>query len=297
MGILDDLLQSKSTDGNGNPVDLGSVMQSPLFQMGLGILSGNKGPYALQNAIGGGVQGLQNAQQYQQQAQENSIRNQQFDLQKQHIQMQLDAEKRKQAEDDAFKSAISGAFKPAGTNPNWSFADASQAAVNGVPYNQQQEIPASFDIKSALPALMGKAPTQGLSLYQSLQKANDPIKLGKDDRLIDPTTHSEIVGASSSGGDDTTDIKGFRFAKSPEGGGFKGTFQQYLQIKPELMAQVAAGQLAVAQGNLGNNTAKTDYEIAPKPKSSGYSVNVGGKTYTFKDQKSLNNFKLSAGIR
>lgn len=92
--------------------------------------------------------------------------------------------------------------------------------------------------------------------------------------------------------DDSTNMKDYKFSQTIQGGGFKGSFEDFLAIKPSIMA-------SVGYGNLGVRRREADYNLpSTEPnQSSQLSMSVGGKTYSFKDQKSLNKFKSAAGVQ
>jgi hypothetical protein len=76
-----------------DPEAMNKLMQSPLVQMGLGILSNNKGQFAMQNALGGGAQGLLQSQELSQRNDFNAIRKQQLDMQKTQYDQQQEQSK------------------------------------------------------------------------------------------------------------------------------------------------------------------------------------------------------------
>lgn len=243
-GLLDD------------PEKMNQLMQSPLIQMGLGLLANNKGQYAMQNALGGAGQGFAQSQDYAQQAQVNAYKKQQYDMQKAQYDQQ-------QAQEAARKSALGGVAQQYGIDPN----------------------------------VLAAYPSIGEDMIKSSFGKKEPIKLGKDDRLIDPLTNKEIIGAvPSSSSDFTPDRKNYEYAKE---NGYTGSFTDFMRIKPQAMMPIAMANLGVAQQRLGIDQAQADYNLpaTPKPQAQSYSVSAGGKTYTFKDRKSMNNFKLQAGVK
>jgi hypothetical protein len=99
-----------------DPESMNKLMQSPLVQMGLGILSNNKGQFAMQNALGGGAQGLLQSQEMSQRNDFNAIRKQQLDLQAQQNELQNKRINQQIAAFDAEQSSLANMAK---TNPEY----------------------------------------------------------------------------------------------------------------------------------------------------------------------------------
>lgn len=300
MGIYDFLKNGFTTGESGGvptqPSNLGGLLGDPIFQMGLGILAANNGRQGAGATVGmGALQGINNSQEMQTDAQRRAL----YEMQVKQMKASQDRQKRVDDWQTSFgknnaDTVTPGAYvnAPQGTNaPNFAM---TQEADTVTPNSR-------FD--------MNKYMLDGVSAgaYSPL----DLIKLQRGDHeydFKDGVMFDKKTGANAQIGDgkanDTNDIKGYNFAKTPAGGNFKGTFEQYLQIKPALMAQVAGGQLSVAQQNSQSNQDRTWYETGQgKPSSQPssapavFSTTVNGKTYSFKDQKSLNNFKLKAGVK
>lgn len=222
MGLLDSFMPGDYGSGQdggygSTPMNTGynTGMQgllsgnNPLFNIGMGILANNYGHYgAFGPAIGKGVQqGIQDTQTANQLAQRKKI----FDL-------QMQEQQRKQAQEKAYGDAISKAFIPASTSPNMGFMDANNQAMQGqsapvnptdianpqaLPtaqpdYQWNQQAPASFDKQAMLNAVLSDPNIDGqqkFATFQAMQKDNTPIKLGKGESLLDPTTYKQLATA------------------------------------------------------------------------------------------------------
>ncbi|MFA6040279.1 MAG: hypothetical protein WC733_02130 [Methylophilus sp.] len=224
--------------------DANKLAGNPLLQMGMGILANNSGNYGqFAPAFGRGIsQGMQNANMFAQQQNQN-------ELLKQRAEMQ----------------------------------------------NKE------FEHNNNLYDLQKEEHQQKLKQYQDTQSAIDEAsKLHPEYaplfRLDPKAAIKALYPNADSGADPTPDIKNYEYAKRQ---GYKGDITDFIKIKPQAMYPIAAANLGIAQQKLGIDQAQADYSL-PKPaksKPSGYSISAGGKTYTFPDQKSLNNFKLKAGLR
>lgn len=248
MGILDSNFDPNALGGN------------QLLQMGLGILANNQGHGgAFAPAFGGGVQqGLQNASAYQQQQMHNNLYKMQIDKYK----ADLAKEKRltdwqasfgKPNADLVTQGGMVNA--PQGTDaPNFSMVkQADTVTPNG-----------RFDENQYLLDGVGAGAYSPMDLIK-LQRGEHEYDF-KDGVMFDKKT-----GTNAKLGDgkelDTNDIKGYNFAKTPAGGSFKGSFEQYLQIKPALMANIAGGQLAVAQERVRQGDEQNAYNLPPPVKA------------------------------
>ena len=306
MGLLDfmpDFGRSKAPNGGYGQVDsTPSLLSNPMLQMGLGILGSNRGNYgSFGAAVGQGAsQGLQNIQ-----------RQKILDMQNKMQQRQLDEYDRKLKEQQNAKDAMSRILK--GQQGYMTEQETPTQSVQNVPITAQEGAQApNFGTQAQVVNGVNKT-----SQFDNARYMQDLIDAGYGDELIkrqfiqpqseyalsDGVLYDKKTGKYQNiGGQDksldTSDIKGYQFARSPEGGGFKGSFQEYLQIKPSIMAGIAGGQLAVSQGKLANDIREANYNLPSQNKTTAnYSVSVGGKTYSFPDQKSLNNFKIKAGVR
>jgi hypothetical protein len=77
--------------------------------------------------------------------------------------------------------------------PSSPAVDATGGMETAVEAPQNASGPGGFDLPGYIQALMGKNPVQALQLQASLQKS--PVKLGKDDRLLEPGTNRVLVDA------------------------------------------------------------------------------------------------------
>jgi hypothetical protein len=171
---------------------------NPLMNIGLGILANNYGNYgALGPALGRGAQqGMQQTQQWQQLQNQNKL----SDLNVKKAQMELDqAAKAEQARQKAL-NALRG------------------VGVFQGPYKDANEAVKAPNLDDALleldPAAYIKRKTE----------KSDPIKLGKGERLIDPLTNKEIIGAAATQEDLPSSVQEYNFAKEQ---GFKGSFMDF----------------------------------------------------------------------
>jgi hypothetical protein len=156
-------------------------------------------------------------------------------------------------------------------------------------FQQQQK---SYDLQNA-------EHQQKLKPYQDIQDAvNEASKLHPEYAplfTLDPKTAIKVLYPNADKGDPTPDIKNYEYAKKQ---GYDGDITDFIRIKPQAMYPIAAANLGIAQQRLGLDQAESEYKLPAKSKPArNFSVSAGGKTYTFPDQKSLNNFKLKAGLR
>lgn len=273
MGILDSNFDPNALGGN------------QLLQMGLGILANNQGHGgAFAPAFGGGVQqGLQQSNVYRQQQMHNNLYKMQIDKYK----ADLAKEKRltdwqasfgKPNADLVTQGGMVNA--PQGTDaPNFGMVkQADTVTPNG-----------RFDENQYLLDGVGAGAYSPMDLIK-LQRGEHEYDF-KDGVMFDK---KQGTGVKLGDGKelDTTDIKGYNFAKTPAGGSFKGTFKQYMQIKPQAM-------MPYQMANLEKDKDVAAYKLPPKQSSKvqSFSVTVDGQTFTFPDKKSMNNFKLKAGVR
>lgn len=99
----------------------------------------------------------------------------------------------------------------------------------------------------------------------------------------------------------------YLLAQTPQGGSFGGTFEDYVAISTNILVKAMAPLRGEQTRTLSHDDWVRDqrdrYELPRQDhaplvsKVKGFTVNVGGKTYTFPDQKSANNFKLQAGVQ
>jgi hypothetical protein len=171
---------------------------NPLLNIGLGILANNYGNYgALGPALGrGALQGMQQTQQWQQWQNQNKLTK----LQVERAQQEFDAANRAEAARKNAIAAIKGAEVFQGP-----YKDAGQAVK--VPNMDE--------------ALMELDP---IGYIKRKTEKKDPIKLGKSERLIDPITNQEIIGAAATPEDLPSSVQEYNFAKEQ---GFKGSFMDF----------------------------------------------------------------------
>jgi hypothetical protein len=286
------------------------LLNNPMFQMGLGILGNNQGNYGSTGAaLGRGMsQGLQQVQA-----------SKQFDMQNKLYQMKL-----KEYERDAKEREDKQKALPRLLNPEESYT-----TIQDVPFTSLQNVPISstpdavapnFGLQRQETTTINQVPTFNEQQYtqdlvasgygDAILKAQlekkfgkqEPIKLGAGDILLDPTTRQPIYTAPADPQKDPDKVRQYKYAKES---GFNGEFEDFLRIPQDAMMPYYMGQLGVQQANSDNAATNTFYNTgsgraAPKkPTSSaaGVTVNVGGKTYSFPNQKAANNFKMKAGVR
>ncbi len=202
-----------------------------ILRFGLSLLQ-SKGNFG--NAVGqAGVAGLQGAQDYRQQQ-----------YQKQIQQSQLDQLKRQKE----LQNLPSQFATPATKLPTQDNADVGQPGEPPV-------APASFDFGGYVSALMGKDPIQALQLKAMTEKDTSPLKIGKDDRLVDRKDPSRIIlDALPDQAKIPSAIQEYEYAKRQ---GYGGSFQQF-QLEGR---RAGAAQTNVkVENQLGQGLAK---EVGP----------------------------------
>ena len=189
-------------DGN---VDIKELMSNPLLQIGMGILAGNQGRYPFQNAMAGGMRGLDQAQEQQARLQHQQMLKQQYD----QLTWQMEQMKQKAAEDKATNAGLSAAFNsgvvPASTQPTASFMDANNAAMaspdqTAVPQGYEwKSTPATLDMEKVRQALFNDPSIPGsakLSAYTTFSK-DKPLVVGGN--LYDTVTNSWMTPPEDAG--------------------------------------------------------------------------------------------------
>lgn len=191
-------------DNTQNP----SLLDNPALQMGLSILANNQGNYgSFGAAIGkGGLQGLQGIQRQQEAMRQQKL----MDLHAQQIQaQQAEAQRRAQQESESKESTLRllggdlGAYQtmqeqpftrtenvpqapmPDAQAPNFNTMPQTVTGVNKVP---------QFDNNKYMQDVINAGYGNKLLERQFAQK--EPMKLGANDRLIDPSTYKELVSAA-----------------------------------------------------------------------------------------------------
>lgn len=152
--------------------------------------------------------------------------NESRDLQQQQLQLQLKQTQRGFDRDTQVEDALRAAFKPAttgsvgfgvpsnspqsqqlieqGGTDNKAFnADMLKGLNSSLEFsNPGQAVPAQapsaggFDNKDFLDKYRQIDPIKAIQYEQALKRENAPVKVGKDDRLIDPLNFKELVGAA-----------------------------------------------------------------------------------------------------
>lgn len=212
MGLLDNFMPGESYGIPNTDTGMQGILggSNPLFNIGMSILANNQGHYgAFGPAVGSGaMQGIQNTQQARQMAQR-----------KQLIDMQIAEQQRKQAADKAYSEALSNSIKPASQVPNMSFMDANNQVMQGQglldtnptdvtnpqslpqkPQSDYQWVPTAptFDRQAMLNSVLSNPNISGeqkFATFQALQKDNSPIKVGKGETLLNPTTYQPVYTA------------------------------------------------------------------------------------------------------
>ena len=203
MGILDDFSGFiKTPEGMG------------LLSAAFGGMAGAR-PGARLNNIGragmSGLMGYSHAQDQQMQLSEAEQMKQMRDYQIQDIQ-------RKQAEDEATRQAFADSYQSPGAQAiSMGGAGPTNEAAAMIPYLKPK-----VDVNSALDNLMKVNPILAMKMKQSMTP--EPIKLGAEESLLDPTTYKPIATGMGKTPSLPSAIQEYNFSK---GQGYKGTFQDY----------------------------------------------------------------------
>ncbi len=209
-----------------------------ILRFGLSLLQ-SKGNFG--NAVGqAGMAGLQGAQDYRQQQ-----------FQKQIQQSQLDQLKRQKEMQN-----LPGQFAtPAMKLPTQDNADVGQPGEPPV-------TPAGFDFGGYVNALMGKDPMQALQLKALTDKDTSPLKIGKDDRLVDRKDPSRIIlDALPDQTKNPAAVQEYLFAVKE---GYKGNFESWSKEQANLKAPKTT--VSVNTGQKGfDNTLKLRGDFRSEP--------------------------------
>lgn len=192
--------------------DVNKLAGNPLLNMGLGILANNSGNYGqFAPAFGKGTQqGLQNAQAFQQNQQENEWRKKQIDMQQAQFDM-LKAKNQREIDLQAKKDAamprlLSGdaSYQSMQNNPVTSYQNIPITTREGMQapnfglekqsINTMQQMPVidnSKRMQDYVDAGLGDEILKAQILKQFAK--HDPIKLGKDETLLDPSTYKPLA--------------------------------------------------------------------------------------------------------
>jgi hypothetical protein len=200
MGLLNFMPGEWDMQGQGGL--LGNKV-NPMLQLGLGILANNSGNGgSLGGALGrGGLTAIQNIQEQQR----DQMRNKMYELEMKKAESEL---KRQQEREQALPRLLQGesAYMQNQQVPVTSFQNVPMAPQEGAvapnfglqrqETTTMQEQPV-FDNNKYMSDLVasGYGDTLLKAQLENRFKTKDPIKLGKGDRLIDPTNYSEVVGA------------------------------------------------------------------------------------------------------
>lgn len=205
MDWFNNLVQGETygiPNGMGGQRPMG-LLDNPALQMGLGILANNQGNYgSFGAAVGqGGLQGLQNIQ-----------RQKVLDTQAKLQQRQMDEYDRKVKEQQAAREAQARLLS--GQQGYMTEQEVPFTRTENVPMPAQEGAQApNFNTMPQTISGVNKVPQFDNSKYMQDMVAagygdeilknqlnrqfatREPMKLGKSDRLIDPTTYKELVGA------------------------------------------------------------------------------------------------------
>ena len=185
------------SQGQGGGME-GLLGGNPLLNIGLGILANNSGNYGNAGmAIGrGALQGMQQSQQYRQLQNQNKI----ADINIKRGEAELSsAQRAEKARQDAM-NALRG------------------VGVFQGPYKNASE---AVKVPSLDDALMELDP---VAYIKRKTEKKEPIKLGKNERLINPDTNQVILDAASTSEDLPSSVQEYNFAKQQ---GFKGSFMEF----------------------------------------------------------------------
>jgi len=103
---------------------------------------------------------------------------------------------------------------------------------------------------------------------------------------------ADLVAATKEPKSDEPDkVRQYRFALTPEGGSFKGSFERFVSLAPSITAAAIAPLRAAQVSNIVDENA---YNLPGKRISV---TTPDGKVFGFKDQASANKFKSATGGR
>lgn len=275
MGLLNGLMPGEwSPNANGGQADgMSGLLNNPALQMGLGILANNQGNYgSFGAALGrGGLTGMQNLQRQQESMRQQKI----MDLHAQQIEAQKAEMQRKAQQDAESKEStlrlLSGdpatyqtmqeqpftrtenvpkPLLPDAQAPNFNTMSQTVAGVNRVP---------QFDNNKYMQDVINAG--YGNKLLDKQFSAKEPMKLGKGDRLIDPTNFKELVGAAPDITDSPANVREYEYAKAQ---GFNGSFLDFQLAQKRAGASV--NNVSVNTGQKGfDNTLKLRGDFRSEP--------------------------------
>lgn len=154
--------------------------------------------------------------------------------------------------------------------------------------------PASFDADKFVSQLWGIDPDKAISTLSALAKDDTPVVVPEGGTLY--SKRGKFLAMGSPKKDTDPKITQYEYAVR---NGYKGSFDKFITLGPEIMAAAAAG---LRNAQTANIIAENDYNLPPPraaaPQQSGVVVvDPTGGRHVFPDQKSANNFKLKAGIK
>lgn len=213
MGLLDGLNLSGGIDpqtalllGLGSGL-LGTVGQGRRATFGEALSAGlQSGTQSMRQAIADRQRAEQLAAEERMRQQQLEMQRQQMDAQRQQMELQRQqagfaqaAENRAQAQFEAAEAQRKRNEELQGLAANFirtpeqqamqQFGGPTQAAAQAV-----SQFKPSIDMPAFQSAVMSRDWQQGLALQDRMRAANAPIKIGKDDRLLDPQTRQQLVG-------------------------------------------------------------------------------------------------------
>lgn len=130
--------------------------------------------------------------------------------------------------------------------------------------------------------------------YQLMHPVDKLMNVPEGNVVLNERTRLPVYTATAKTDKPDAKIAQFEYAKA---NGYKGSFDQFVTLGPSIMAGAMA---PLRNAQIGNILDENAYNLPPPRRSQGgggVSVTAGGKTYTFPDQKSANNFKLKAGVQ
>jgi hypothetical protein len=185
----------------------GSSIDDPktmgVMQLAAGLMGSPRFGQGLSNGLLGYAETVQRAKQ---QAAQEQLRAMQIEQMK----LQMEQSRQQQEQQTRDRTLMQGMFQP----------------MPG-PTQDQGPLMPNFDPRQMLgQGGSPEAAMQALNLHTAMKKpAVAPIKLGKDETLLDPTTFKPLASAPKTPEKPTNDIQEYQFAVSQ---GYKGTFNQYL---------------------------------------------------------------------
>lgn len=198
-----------------------------------------------------GVMGYGGALERDQQAAQIEQRKKFQDQQMAHTQMQIDAAKRQQAQDDAVREAAKSAF----ISPERATALSMGPMPDG---SAVPEVKPGFNEEQYMRNLLAAgAPEKALAWRQANAKDDTPISVAQGTTLLDKRTFKPLFTAPAKSEKDDAKITQYEYAKQ---NGYKGTFEQFVTLGPTIMA---AAQAPLRSAQIGNIEAENAYNLPP----------------------------------